>query len=76
MVVSKLLKKLVNIGLVIRYEDKNDSRDKIVSLTKSGTSLAQVLLPIVERINKEFFGVIGNIEKKLNCWTAKNSIIK
>lgn len=56
MTVSKSLKKLVNMGLVNRIENENDTRAKNVSLTRAGKELLKVLVPIVEGVDAEFFG--------------------
>ena len=56
MTVSKSLKKLAHTGLVIRHENKEDTRSKLVFLTPSGKHLTQKLVPIIEGIDAEFFG--------------------
>ena len=56
MTVSKSLKYLTSLKLVTRQEDKDDSRAKLVFLTPQGKELVKVLVPIVERIDEEFFG--------------------
>lgn len=55
MTVSKSLKKLVDMNLVLRAESKEDSRAKSVSLTKSGIDLVKKLVPIVESVDTQFF---------------------
>ena len=47
MTVSKSLKHLVSLNLVIRSENKDDSRAKTVYLTKSGKELIHKLIPVV-----------------------------
>jgi len=56
MTISKSLKKLVSIGLVTRYENLEDTRAKNAKLTKKGEKLASILVPIVEGVDKKFFG--------------------
>jgi DNA-binding MarR family transcriptional regulator len=65
MTVSKSLKKLVMQGLINRSEHKIDSRAKIVNLTKKGKSLVQKLVPIVEKIDEEFFGKVSKKEQQM-----------
>lgn len=50
---SKVLNNLENKGYIVREEDKNDSRKKIVKLTKSGLKIVEVL--------KEDASVISNL---------------
>lgn len=56
MTVSKSLKKLVVEGYIRREESQKDTRAKWVYLTPKGKELAAKLVPIVERIDGEFFG--------------------
>lgn len=56
MTVSKSLKKLCSIGLVVRTEHKEDTRVKLVFLTSQGIDLIKKLVPIVESIDANFFG--------------------
>jgi len=64
MTVSKSLKKLVDMDLVKRRENQEDTRAKSVQLTKSGISLAKKLVPIVENIDADFFGDLNKTEEK------------
>jgi len=64
MTVSKSLKKLVSVGLVKRMEDKSDTRAKAVFLTKKGRDLISNLVPIVEGIDRDFFGAIKKSEQQ------------
>lgn len=59
MTVSKSLKKLVTQGLIKRAEHKDDTRAKSVHLTVAGKAMASKLIPIVEKIDAEFFGVMN-----------------
>jgi DNA-binding MarR family transcriptional regulator len=65
MTVSKSLKKLASQGLIKRAEHKTDSRAKIVNLTKKGKNLVQKLVPIVEKIDEEFFGKPSKKEQQM-----------
>jgi DNA-binding MarR family transcriptional regulator len=59
MTVSKSLKKLVDQGFIKRVEHKDDTRAKSVHLTSAGKTMASRLVPMVERIDQEFFGMIN-----------------
>lgn len=66
MTVSKSLKKLAAQGLVKRAEHGEDTRAKSVRLTPKGKAITSKLVPIVEKIDKEFFGSLeSNHQKKL-----------
>lgn len=56
MTISKSLKKLATMNLLTRTESALDTRAKIVRLTISGTDFATKLVPIIENIDKQFFG--------------------
>ena len=64
MTVSSTLKKLGAQQLIIRDEHLTDTRAKSVSLTKKGQSLAKKLVPIVEKIDKDFFSAINASHSK------------
>jgi DNA-binding MarR family transcriptional regulator len=64
MTVSKSLKKLALEGLVNRIEHETDTRAKNVSLTNKGRELVYKLVPIVEKIDNEFFGEISAPEQQ------------
>jgi DNA-binding MarR family transcriptional regulator len=67
MTVSKSLKKLVLMKLVERSEHKQDTRAKIVSLTKKGRALTSKLVTIVENIDRQYFERLSKLEQnKLN----------
>ena len=57
MTVSKSLKKLVGMDLVAKYENIDDTRTKSVQLT----TLAAMIVPIIEGVDEDFFA------KLLNC---------
>ena len=65
MTVSKSFKKLVAEGYVKRLEHKQDTRAKSVFLTKKGKELATKLVPIVEKIDADFFGMIKKQDQRL-----------
>ncbi len=64
MTVSKSLKKLTLLKLVNRIEHETDTRAKNVSLTKKGTTLIHKLVPIVEKIDSQFFGKTSATEQQ------------
>lgn len=64
MTVSKSLKKLVSLQYVHRTEHETDTRAKNVSLTKKGKDMVRKLVPIVEKIDSEFFGKVSNQDEK------------
>lgn len=64
MTVSKSLKKLALEGLVNRIEHETDTRAKNVSLTNKGRELVYKLVPIVEKIDSEFFGEVSGPEQQ------------
>lgn len=64
MTVSKSFKKLAMEGYVKRIEHKEDTRAKAVYLTKKGRELISKLIPIVEKIDDDFFGVLKKNDQK------------
>lgn len=64
MTVSKSLKKLAAQGLIKRAEHKDDTRAKSVHLTTEGKAMASKLVPIVEKIDEEFFGVMDRTNQQ------------
>jgi DNA-binding MarR family transcriptional regulator len=64
MTVSKSFKKLVELVLVKRVEHEIDTRAKSVSLTILGEESITKLIPIVERIDTEFFAKLNNKDQQ------------
>ena len=58
------MKKLVGLGFVEREEHPEDTRAKIVLLTKSGVALTKKLVPLVEGVDADFFGTLKKKEEK------------
>lgn len=58
MTVSTSLKKLVAQGYINRKESQKDTRAKWVHLTPQGKNFVRKLIPIVEKIDADFFGKI------------------
>lgn len=59
MTVSKSLKKLAAQGYVERMEHERDTRAKSVLLTNKGKMLVHTLVPIIEKIDADFFAIVG-----------------
>jgi DNA-binding MarR family transcriptional regulator len=64
MTISKSLKILTKQALVKRSEHKSDSRAKSVYLTAKGKDLINKLVPIVEKIDADFFDTINKNQQK------------
>jgi DNA-binding MarR family transcriptional regulator len=64
MTVSKSLKKLVADGFIKRIEHKKDTRAKSVHLTAKGKTMVYKLVPIVEKIDEKFFGVMSTANQR------------
>lgn len=67
MTVSQALKKLVIQNLVERAEHVNDTRAKGVWLTEKGEALVQQLVPVVEKIDAEFFSPLYSEQQQSLC---------
>ena len=65
MTVSKSLRGLEEKGLVLRMENKQDTRAKTIFLSDEGRSLAIESVKIVERIDGSFFSAITAEEREL-----------
>ena len=79
MTVSKSLKNLATKGFIHRAEHKKDTRAKSVQLTPKGKAMAIKLVPIVEKIDEQFFGIIKKADQKclidiLNQFVSNSSI--
>lgn len=55
---SSIVLGLEKYGLVSRKKSLNATRAKIVTLTKEGSAKLGDALPIVEQVDREFFGVL------------------
>lgn len=64
MTISQTLKKLESKNLVERSECMRDTRAKKISLTEAGRDLINILVPVVENIDREFFGILSEGEHK------------
>lgn len=57
---SQVVRKLADRGLLRREVDAHDTRAKTLSVTPSGTRLAQRAIAAVEQIDAEFFAPTGS----------------
>lgn len=64
MTISKALKKLVNLSLINRVEHTSDTRAKSVTLTDTGKHFVNILMPIIDRIDNNFFGSMTILEER------------
>lgn len=76
MTVSKSFKKLVTEGYVKRMEHKEDTRAKAVYLTRKGKELISKLIPIVEKIDADFFGILKKNDQQSLINVLNNLISK
>lgn len=67
MTVSTIVRNLERSGLVVREVSVGDTRAKSVRLTKDGEERMNQALPVVERVDREFFGPLGQREHRLNA---------
>ena len=66
MMVSKVLRTLQSKNLIERREHSTDTRAKVVTLTSKGKILLQTALTEVERMDVDFFEILGNDMKNFN----------
>lgn len=59
MTVSTAVRTLLSLEYVTRAEHKTDTRAKTVQLTVSGKKLIAKMVPIVESVDSEFFGILS-----------------
>ena len=64
MTVSKSLRNLAAFGCVSRIEHETDTRAKSVSLTEKGKEMVRTLVPIIEGIDRSFFGKTSDQEQQ------------
>ncbi len=76
MTVSQSLKKLVADGYIQRSEHSEDTRMKTVCLTKKGKTLASKLVPIVEKVDANFFDAISKQDQKILLSILNDLVIK
>lgn len=64
MTVSAAVRTLLSLEYVTRAEHKTDTRAKTVQLTASGKKLIAKMVPIIEGVDAEFFGILSAKEQK------------
>lgn len=78
MTISTIVKNLEKKGFVTRTTSQLDTRAKLINLTDSGNALVLTSVPIVEGIDKNFFGSLdsqtSNFNKLLLDLIKKNLI--
>lgn len=60
MTVSKAVRKLGELGYLTRHENEMDPRAKTVLLTEKGHKVIEVLAPLIERIDGNFFNNLSD----------------
>lgn len=60
MTLSKSLKILVSKELVTKVKDERDSRSFVLSFTSKGDALAKKSLQLIEDLDQEYFGSLGD----------------
>lgn len=66
MTVSQIVKLLTKKGLVDRDNHPHDSRAKLVFLTEAGRRRMNDAIPLVEAIDKAYFGQLGQRQSDFN----------
>lgn len=64
MTVSKSVRRLEKEGYIKRAEHELDSRAKNVFLTDKGTKMISLLVPIIEKVDEQFFGKLSDPEQQ------------
>lgn len=67
MTISTIVRNLEKMALVSRRLSASDSRAKSVRLTAEGIQRMNAALPVVERIDKQFFDVLGEQRGTFNA---------
>lgn len=66
MMVSKVLRTLIDKNMIERKEHPNDTRAKTIKLSSKGANVLQKAIIIVEKTDMQFFSKLGNDLPKLN----------
>lgn len=66
MMVSKVLRTLIDKNMIERKEHPNDTRAKTIKLSSKGASVLQKALLIVEKTDLQFFSKLGKDLPKMN----------
>lgn len=75
MMTSQVLRTLEKKGLITRAPHPDDSRAKEIKLTNYGTEMLSHALNTVQKIDEEYFGVLGENRKSFH-WNMNELIIK
>jgi len=75
MMTSQVLRTLEKKGLITRAPHPEDSRAKEIKLTNYGTEMLSHALSAVQKIDEEYFGVLGESRKSFH-WNMNELIIK
>lgn len=63
MSVSQIIRGLEDKGYLVRTNNPNDTRANAVRLLPKGQEIVKIALPVIERIDDNFFGVLSANEK-------------
>jgi len=55
---SQVLRSLEQKGYIERHRRKGDERSKLPRLTEKGTKLVEQAIPLVEKVDDDFFGKV------------------
>lgn len=56
---SQILRSLEQKGYIERYRREGDERSKFTLLTEKGAKLVEQAIPLVEKVDEDFFGKLG-----------------
>lgn len=56
---SQVLRSLEQKGYIERYRREGDERSKFPRLTEKGAKLVEQAIPVVEKVDNDFFGKLG-----------------
>lgn len=57
---SQVLRSLEQKGYIERHRREGDERSKLPKLTKKGSMLVKQAIPLVEKVDDDFFGKLGS----------------
>jgi len=72
--ITRLIDGVEKKKLIVRVQDKNDRRNKLIYLTDEGKIVESILTPIVKRINKKALNGFTDEETKM-FYTLMNKMI-
>ncbi len=65
MLVSKMVKKNVEAGFLVKKSSERDSRVNVLELTLQGNQKLNEVFPVMMKAEQEFFGSLGDQRKEL-----------